>query len=222
MACLALVWTGLAAAADSASVPPAQASDASAARSSREDADATIAAMHAEQSALLSQIRRDLAAIPPGDPVRTQKLMLLAAIEKKINEEGGYPRRRYVSPGRVEEPFASYYQALVHRIEDRGTRNFPESDGHRLYGEVTLNMTLDAQGRVIETELIHGSGNALLDKKALEIARSAAPFGRFSDAMRKEADQIVTTAHFRFTRHSGRSSDEASSNAASGAGGSDH
>ena len=38
---------------------------------------------------------------------------------------------------------------------------------------------------------------------ALAIARAAAPFGDFTDAMRKQADQIVVTSRFRFTRNEG-------------------
>jgi protein TonB len=34
----------------------------------------------------------------------------------------------------------------------------------------------------------------------MAIARSAAPFGRFSEAMRRQADQIVVVSRFRFTR----------------------
>jgi protein TonB len=177
---------------------------------SRADADAEIAAERKEQAALLSQIRRDIAAMPPNDPVVAQKLRLLAAIEKRVNEEGGYPRRRYVSPGTTAEPYASYYRALSCRIEDRGTQHFPSSNGHHLYGELTLNITVDAQGRVIATEVVHGSGDTLLDRKASEIARSAGPFDRFSEAMRKEADEIVTTARFHFVRRAQAAEGEAS------------
>jgi protein TonB len=35
------------------------------------------------------------------------------------------------------------------------------------------------------------------------IVRSAAPFGAFTSAMRREADQIVVTSRFRFTREDG-------------------
>jgi protein TonB len=34
----------------------------------------------------------------------------------------------------------------------------------------------------------------------MTIARNAGPFGRFSDAMRHKADQIVVVSRFKFTR----------------------
>ncbi|HVE52214.1 MAG TPA: energy transducer TonB, partial [Ramlibacter sp.] len=44
------------------------------------------------------------------------------------------------------------------------------------------------------------SGNLTLDRRAQSIARKAGPFGRFSEAMRKRADQIVVVSRFKFTR----------------------
>ena len=41
-------------------------------------------------------------------------------------------------------------QDLRRRIEERGTRNFPEANGRKLYGELTMNVTVDAAGRVVE------------------------------------------------------------------------
>ena len=37
-------------------------------------------------------------------------------------------------------------------------------------------------------------------KRALAIAKSAGPFGPFSEAMRRKADQIVVVSRFKFTR----------------------
>jgi len=39
-----------------------------------------------------------------------------------------------------------------------------------------------------------------LDRRAQAIASSAGPFGTFSPAMRKKADQIVLVSRFKFTR----------------------
>ena len=40
----------------------------------------------------------------------------------------------------------------------------------------------------------------MLDRRAAAIARGAGPFGPFSAAMRKQADQILVVSRFRFTR----------------------
>jgi protein TonB len=170
-----------------------------------------------EQQQLLAQIRREVAALPPPDPKRDdgnpehaeqeerrrQLLRLLAEIEKRINEENARPKKRYISPATREEVYAIYYDALRRKIEARGTRDFPEYRGRKLYGELTMNVSVDSRGQVVEAEIVRGSGQRLLDQRALAIVRAAAPFGLFSTAMRKQADQIVITSRFRFTRDDG-------------------
>jgi protein TonB len=127
-------------------------------------------------------------------------VQLLAEIEKRINEENARPKKRYISPATREEVYAMYYDQLRRKIEERGTRNFPEAGGHKLYGELTMNVTVDAEGRVIETEVVRASASKVLDRRAIAIVRAAAPFGPFNAAMRKRADQLVITSRFKFTR----------------------
>ena len=169
------------------------------------------------QTQLLTQIRRELALMPAPDPQRDQGspderaleekrrqlIQLLAEIEKRINDENARPKKRYISPATREEVYAIYYDQLRRKIEERGTRNFPEHLGRKLYGELTMNVTVDAQGRVIETEIVRPSGSTVLDKRAVAIVRAASPFGAFSAAMRRQADQLVVTSRFRFTRDDG-------------------
>jgi protein TonB len=179
-----------------------------------EDAQRKIEAMQEQQTLLLAQLKKQLAALPPPDPKqpstnaeavareqkRRQLIKLLAEIEKRINEENARPKKRYISPATREEVYAIYYDNLRRRIEDRGTQNFPELAGKKLYGELTMIVTVNHDGRVLDTEIVETSGVTALDRRAQTIARNAAPFGKFSDAMRKRADQIVVVSRFKFTR----------------------
>ena len=124
-------------------------------------------------------------------------------IEKQINEQNSRPRRRYISPATREEVYAIYYDKLRQRIEDKGTTNFPTLNGHKLYGELTVNLIIDARGHVVESEVVRSSNSRFLDQRALAIAQAAAPFGNFSDDMKRKADQIVVTSRFRFTKTEG-------------------
>lgn len=182
-----------------------------------EDARRQVERLQQEQQQLLAQLRRELATLPPPDPRRVggtpeelaqderrrQLLRLLAEIEKRINEDNARPRKRYVSPATREEVYALYYDRLRRRIEDTGTRQFPEHQGRKLYGELTMNLTVDATGRVVETEIVRSSGSRPLDQAALAIVQASAPFGPFTSAMAAQADQIVVTSRFRFTRDEG-------------------
>jgi protein TonB len=131
---------------------------------------------------------------------RRQLIDVLAEIEKRINDENARPKKRYISPATREEVYAIYYDQLRRKVEERGTRNFPENQGKKLYGELVMNVTVDSDGRVIDTEVVRGSGSKVLDRRAVAIVAAAAPFGRFSAAMRQKADQLVITSRFRFTR----------------------
>lgn len=181
------------------------------------DAHRRIDKLQQQQQLLLAQIRREVAALPPPDPSRDdgdpqqaeqderrrQLLRLLAEIEKRINEENARPKKRYISPATREAVYAIYYDALRRKIEARGTRDFPEHKGRKLYGELTMNVTVDKLGRVVDAEIVRPSSQRVLDQRALAIVRAASPFGPFSAEMRKQADQIVVTSRFRFTREEG-------------------
>jgi len=179
-----------------------------------EDTKKQIEQMQETQQQLLTQLRRELALLPATEPLRDQGtpeereqenrrrqlVETLAEIEKRINEENARPKKRYISPATREEVYALYYDSLRRKIEERGTRNFPENQGKKLYGELTMNVTVDSDGRVIETEVVRSSGSKVLDRRAVAIVMAAAPYGRFTVPMKKKADQLVITSRFRFTR----------------------
>jgi protein TonB len=178
-----------------------------------EEAQRKMDQMLEQQTQLLAQVRQQLAILPQPDPRkasestaqeqqeerRRQLVKLLAEIEKRINEENARPRKRYISPATREEAYAIYYDGLRRKVEDKGTQNFPEQGGKKLYGELIMILTVNHDGRVLETEVVQGSGNRLLDRRAEAIARAAGPFGHFGPAMRAKADQIAVVSRFKFT-----------------------
>jgi periplasmic protein TonB len=179
-----------------------------------EDMQRKVEALQEEQTMLLANVKKELASIPKLDPrkaapniesalqeeKRRQLQRLLAEIEKRINEENSRPKKRYISPATREEVYAIYYDSLRHKIEDRGTQNFPEAAGNKLYGELTMIVTVNHDGRVISTQVVETSGNTTLDRRAQTIVKNAGPFGHFNDGMRARADQIVVVSRFKFTR----------------------
>ena len=179
-----------------------------------EDAQRKVEAMQEQQTLLLAQLKKQLASLPPPDPKlaaqdaaqatreekRKQLVKILAEIERRINEENARPKKRYISPATREEVYAVYYDTLRRKIEDKGTVNFPELAGKKLYGELTMVLTINFDGRVLSTEVAETSGNLTLDRRAQRIALSTGPFDRFNEAMRRKADQIVVVSRFKFTR----------------------
>jgi protein TonB len=180
---------------------------------SMEDAQHQIESMQAQQMLLLAQIRQQLAAMPapdprnPGNPSeaeareekRRQLVELLAEIERRVNEENARPKKRYISPATREAAYAVYVDTLRRKIEARGTENFPEAGGKKLYGELTMMVTVNFDGSILSTDIVEGSGNKVLDRRAQAIVRSIGNFGKFTDAMRRQTDQIVLPSRFKFT-----------------------
>ena len=179
-----------------------------------QDQERQVRDMQERQNLMLAQVKSILAAMPPPDPrqdnptpeqvereqKRRQLIKLLAEIERRINTENARPKKRYISPSTREEVYAIYYDALRRAIEDRGTEHFPQSKGKKLYGELTMIVTVNHNGQVLDTEIVESSGSPTLDRRAAAIARTAGPFGKFNKAMRLQADQIVVVSRFRFTR----------------------
>ncbi len=176
-----------------------------------------VESLQVNERELLARLEREPTSLPKPDPeaaavepeARAQEeqhrqlVQQLAEIEKRLSEENARPRKRFVSPATREAVYALYYDQLRRRIEDRGTRNFPENQGKKLYGELTMNVTVDAEGRLVDTEVVQPSTSPLLDRRAIAIVRAAAPFGPFTVPMRRRADQLVISSRFRFTREEG-------------------
>ena len=179
-----------------------------------EERQRQIDALQERQTTLLTQLRQRLAALPEYDPreaaqqqareqqeqKRKQLLKQVAELEKRINEENARPKKRYISPATKEAAYAVYYDALRHKVEEKGTENFPEVGGRKLYGDLIMVLTINHDGRVLETEIVQSSGQQDLDRRAQAIAYASGPFGSFTPAMRAQADQIVVVARFSFTR----------------------
>lgn len=169
--------------------------------------------LQVQQNLLLSETKKRLAAMPPADPravnttsefaesdqQRRQLTNLLAEIELRINQENARPKKRYVSPATSEVAYAIYYDKLRHAIEAKGTANFPQVDGVKLYGALTMVVTINFDGQILDTETLISSGKRPLDRRAEAIVRSAGPFGDFSPAMRRSAEQIKVVSRFTFT-----------------------
>ena len=172
-----------------------------------------IDSMLEQQEQLLAQVRQQLATMPKVDPQklnqdpeaqaqeerRQQLQKLLAAIERRVEEENSRPRKRYLSPATLGTTYAVYYDEMRRKIEAEGTANFPQVAGRKLYGELLMSLLINHDGRILAARVTRSSGNRNLDRLAEIIASRAAPFGNFTAAMRKDTDQFDVTARFRFT-----------------------
>jgi len=174
-------------------------------------ATSSIEALREQQNLLLAQVRDKLtdlqnsaeSSADPGKATQQEErqrrlVQQIAALEKDVATENARPRKRFFSPATREAVFAVYFSELRRAIEKQGTLDFPQRDGEKIFGELTMAITVDAAGRVVTTSLARSSGDAVLDRHAESIVRRAAPYGPFSAAIRATADQLVFVARFRF------------------------
>ena len=168
-----------------------------------------VTALKTQQSQLLAQVKAQLAQLPTTQQEmqreatqarRRQLLKMLAEIEQRIETENARPRKRYLSPSTREVSYAQYYDRLRRKIETLGTQQFPQVGTRKLYGDLTMIVTVDAQGRVIGTEVVTSSGQPELDRRAQAIASRAGPFGPFTAEMKRHTDQLALVSRFSFTR----------------------
>ena len=177
-------------------------------------ATATRQNLQQQQNLLLNRVKQQLAALTEAqnrssnspaeraeqEKKRREMLKLLAKIENRINAENARPRKRFLSPAVKEASYALYYDAMRQAIEARGTAHFPEKGGQKLYGSLTMVITVDHRGAVLDAEVAKASGKPDLDRRAQEIARKSGPFGAFTADMRKTVDQLVVVSRFTFTQ----------------------
>jgi protein TonB len=196
------------------STSPMQAEMRSVEGNAAEDNQKRLDQMQSSQNLLLAQIREqilaDAARLQQGNPAATadasevqkvrQRLKLLAEIERKVREENERPKKRFVSPATLSKVHATYYHEFKQRVEELGTRNFPQVGGRKLYGELTMSISLDRSGAVLQTQVLESTGDARLDKMAVAIVNSGAPYGKFSENMLREFQILVVVTRFKFTR----------------------
>lgn len=173
--------------------------------------------MQAEQQQLLTQLRNELAALPPPQPHtqadvhearaeeehRRQLTKLLAELEKRIREENARPKKRYLSPATLKSADALYYSAFRTRVERAGTEHFPSHNGQKLYGELVMEVWVNRQGKVIDAIVTRGSGNKILDKRARSLVMAMGSFDPVPAEVSAGHDLLLISSRFRFTRDAG-------------------
>lgn len=167
-----------------------------------------------QQATLLTQLRQRLGDVPefsPQQPTpegsgqdsqresRLNQQRLLAEIERRINEQNARPIKRFVGPSTRQAVYALYYDSVRRKVEDKGTTNFPQHGGRKLYGQLVMSVTIAADGSVVQTQVLSSSGNPVLDRLAEAITTATGPFEPFPPQMRAQFDQMAPVFTFSFT-----------------------
>jgi len=122
-----------------------------------------------------------------------QRSMEIASITAQLEAErrnaAKKPKRRQVSASIHRASDALYLDAWRRKIERIGNVNYPEKAKRQgIYGSLTLNVSINADGTVNRILVIRSSGHKLLDDAAIRIVRLAAPFAPLTNDILVDTD----------------------------------
>lgn len=125
---------------------------------------------------------------------RNKKLASLQA--KLAQDKQAYARipriTRHTSVSAKSSDEAAYYNYWSDRIVQVGNKNFPqEALDQEIFGNLRLEVGVQADGRVTFINVTNSSGHSILDAAARKIVKLAAPFKPLPSAVQKNTDIFV-------------------------------
>lgn len=142
----------------------------------------------------------------PNNSQREQKQQtakLAAEISNSIEHQASIERTRYLNSSTKEFTPAKYMREWINRVERVGNLNYPDkARREKLSGTLILDVVINADGKLIKTDLRQSSGHQILDDAARRIVKMAAPFSAFPEKLRAEADVIHITRSWEFLNDS--------------------
>ena len=132
-----------------------------------------------------------------------QTARLAAEISSIIEQQASINRTKYLNSSTKEFTPAKYMREWINRVERIGNLNYPDQARRKkLSGTLILDVVINADGKLVKTDLRQSSGHQLLDDAAKRIVKLAAPFSAFDNKLRKEADVIHITRSWEFLNNS--------------------
>lgn len=116
----------------------------------------------------------------------TEAARLQAQISRTWDEYQKRPRRDFVGANAKNYAYARYVEDWVAKVEKIGNLNYPEAARQqRIYGSLSLTVSLYADGTVEKVEIEKTSGSKILDQAAINIVNLGAPYAPFPREMRE-------------------------------------
>jgi protein TonB len=138
-----------------------------------------------------------------GEDLVTRSLAM-ARLEAEINKNNDayekLPKRKFIGARAQEYKYAQYIEDWRSKIERVGNMNYPQqARDQKIYGKLTLTVSIRADGSVENVEISRPSGQRILDAAAMRIVKLAAPYAVFPPDIRKETDVLSITRTWTFT-----------------------
>jgi protein TonB len=127
-------------------------------------------------------------------------------LEMTPNDDGIELRMRgearhqlWIAADTRESDVAVYLDSWRRKIERVGTMNFPDVARRRnLSGTPVIEVTIGADGRLLDTKVRRSSGHAEIDEAAMRILKLASPYDPFPRDLNEKHDQIRIAYEWQF------------------------
>jgi len=123
----------------------------------------------------------------------------LAILREQIREQQRQPRYHYVGPSAKASEQAQYLDQWRQKVEQTGTRHYPQQDGKQLYGQLQMTVYIRRDGSLLRAQITQPSDQAALNLAARRIVELAAPFAPLPEQLAPGADVLVITRSWSFT-----------------------
>src|SRR3984957_14851783 len=122
------------------------------------------------------------------------------------NDEGvmlrirGEPKQQlWIAADTRESDVAVYLDSWRRKIERVGTVNFPTvARRHQFSGTPVIEVTIGADGRLVQTLIRRSSGHAEIDEAAMRILKLASPYDAFAPELAAKHDEIRIAYEWQF------------------------
>ena len=126
---------------------------------------------------------------------------LEAQIAKQQEEYQKRPKRRFLGSRAKAADDALYLEAWRQKVERIGNMNYPAAaKNQKIYGKLQLTVSIRADGSIEKVVIDRSSGTKILDDAAVNIVKLAAPYAKFSKAMKMTTDILDITRTWTFTQ----------------------
>jgi protein TonB len=117
----------------------------------------------------------------------------------ELRMRGEAKHQLWIAADTRESDVAVYLDSWRRKVERVGTVNFPDVARRRkLSGTPVIEVTISADGRLLQTLVRRSSGHAEIDEAAMRILKLAAPYDRFPSALSAKHDEIRIAYEWQF------------------------
>ena len=117
----------------------------------------------------------------------------------ELRMRGEARKQLWIAADTRESDVAVYLDSWRRKIERVGTMNFPDAARReKLSGTPVIEVTIGADGRLLQTVIRRSSGHAEIDEAAMRILKLAAPYDPFPRELAAAHDEIRIAYEWQF------------------------